>query len=154
MQLLDVDHALTTGRVGWRSMGRAGQAHRDPDDGFGGRRAHPMKRLIAIILPVLAALPAPPVHAASDAAVEQRRERLRQKREQQFRDADRDQSRSLSRAEIEAAGLPTSLLRHFDEIDTDGDGALSPEELQAMQDRRVRAARAGDGDTGSKPAAE
>lgn len=51
-----------------------------------------------------------------------------------FRAADQDDSRGLSRAEVEAA-LPRVLLRHFDEIDTDADGELSPDELVAMRER-------------------
>lgn len=107
-----------------------------------------MKRLWLIILPVLvltqfpaAALAGDPAMRAHAAAVEQRRERLREKRERQFRDADSDGSRTLTRAEIEAAGMPRVLLQRFDEIDTDGDDALSPEELAALQSRRVDSAR-------------
>lgn len=75
--------------------------------------------------------------------MEQRREKLRAKRELQFRAADTDQSRSLTRAEIEAAGLPSALLRQFERIDSDGDGTLTPEELESAQTRRVDAARTG-----------
>lgn len=75
--------------------------------------------------------------------MEQRREKLRAKRELQFRTADIDQSRSLTRAEIEGAGLPSTLLRQFERIDSDGDGALTPEELESAQARRVEAARTG-----------
>ncbi|MFA5940607.1 MAG: hypothetical protein WC809_14720 [Sinimarinibacterium sp.] len=108
-----------------------------------------MKSPIAVILPVLAALLAPRDVLAFDptmqskAAVEQRRERLREKREQQFRAGDLDRSRSLSRVEIEAAKLPDALLRRFSEIDADGDDALTPEELEAAQNRRIEAARDG-----------
>lgn len=119
-----------------------------------------MKLLIAVILPVLAALLAPPdVHAfdptmQSKAAVAQRRERLREKREQQFRAADLDQSRSLTRTEIETAKLPAALLRRFAEIDTNGDGALTPEELEAVQNRRIEAARDGAGESAGDEAPE
>ncbi|MEW6166688.1 MAG: hypothetical protein AB1651_03175 [Pseudomonadota bacterium] len=80
--------------------------------------------------------------------VDLRREQLREKRERQFRAADVDRSRSLTREEIEAAGLPSALLRRFDEIDADGDGGLAPEELEEAQRRRIEAARAtGDADS-------
>ncbi len=51
-----------------------------------------------------------------------------------FRAADTDNSRGLSRSEVEAA-LPRVLLRHFDDIDTDANGELSPDELVAMRER-------------------
>ncbi len=51
-----------------------------------------------------------------------------------FRAADTDNSRGLSRGEVEAA-LPRVLLRHFDDIDTDANGELSPDELVAMRER-------------------
>lgn len=81
--------------------------------------------------------------AQEPSAVEQRREKLRAKRELQFRTADTDLSRSLTRAEIEAAGLPPALLRQFDTIDVDADGALTPEELESAQTRRAEAVRTG-----------
>ncbi|MGH8441784.1 MAG: hypothetical protein ACRETF_02655 [Nevskiaceae bacterium] len=64
--------------------------------------------------------------------------RLKAKWEQQFRDADHDRSRSLDRAEAEA-GLPKVLWRNFAAIDTDADGAITPEELWAMHQREVAA---------------
>lgn len=51
-----------------------------------------------------------------------------------FRAADTDNSRGLSREEVKAS-LPLVLLRHFDEIDTDANGELSPDELVAMRKR-------------------
>jgi len=56
--------------------------------------------------------------------------------EQRFRAADLDNSRSLDRTEA-AAGLPKVLSRHFDDIDTDHSGAITPEELWAMHQREV-----------------
>ena len=47
------------------------------------------------------------------------------------------------------AGLPKILFEHFDDIDLDHDGRITPEELWAMHEREVvererrRAARAG-----------
>ena len=74
--------------------------------------------------------------------------RLKAEWEQRFRAADKDASRSLDRDEA-AAGLPKVLSRHFDDIDTDHSGAITPEELWEMHRREVaerekrRAARAG-----------
>jgi Ca2+-binding EF-hand superfamily protein len=56
--------------------------------------------------------------------------------EQRFRAADKDASRSLDRQEAQA-GLPKVLSRHFDDIDTDHDGLITPEELWAMHQREV-----------------
>lgn len=58
--------------------------------------------------------------------------------ETQFRVADVDRSRGLSRSEVEA-GLPRVLLKHFDSIDADGNGELSPEELIAMREEQAKA---------------
>lgn len=58
--------------------------------------------------------------------------------EAQFRAADVDRSRGLSRSEVEA-GLPRVLLKHFDSIDADGNGELSPEELIAMREEQAKA---------------
>jgi len=63
-------------------------------------------------------------------------ERLRQQWEERFRQADKDYSRSLDRAEAEA-GLPKVLFRHFDGIDLDRDAQITPEELWAMHLREV-----------------
>ena len=83
-----------------------------------------------------------PLLAAADATdLEQRRERLAQKREREFRQADTDNSRSLTREEIVAAHLPELLLSHFDDIDTDHSGALTPEELQAAAQRQLQQQR-------------
>jgi hypothetical protein len=74
--------------------------------------------------------------------------RLKAQWEQRFRDADHDRSRSLDRAEADA-GLPKILARNFDAIDSNGNGAITPEELWAMHEREVaererrRAARVG-----------
>ena len=65
-------------------------------------------------------------------------EKLKQKWEQAFRAADKDHSRSLNREEAKA-GLPKVLFRHFDEIDLDASGAITPEELWAMHEREVAA---------------
>ncbi|MFT4046868.1 MAG: hypothetical protein QM661_09260 [Solimonas sp.] len=71
-----------------------------------------------------------------------RRARLAQKREVQFRAADRDADRGLTREELAASDLPKVLLRRFDDIDSNHDGKLSPEELQALERRQIRAATA------------
>lgn len=62
--------------------------------------------------------------------------RLKQEWEQRFRAADKDQSRSLDRTEAQA-GLPKVLFRHFDEIDTNHDQRITPEELWAMHEHEV-----------------
>lgn len=73
---------------------------------------------------------------------------LKKQWEQRFRDADKDASRSLDRDEARS-GLPKVLFRHFDDIDTDRDQHITPEELWAMHRREVaerekrRAARTG-----------
>ena len=61
---------------------------------------------------------------------------LKKQWEQRFRDADKDGSRSLDRAEAKA-GLPKVLFRHFDDIDTDHDQHITPGELWAMHRREV-----------------
>jgi hypothetical protein len=53
---------------------------------------------------------------------------------EQFRRADADRSGALSRAEAER-GMP-SLARHFDEIDADGDGHITPFEIRAWRKTR------------------
>jgi Ca2+-binding EF-hand superfamily protein len=63
-------------------------------------------------------------------------EALRQEWEARFRAADKNGDGRLDRAEAEA-GLPKVLFRHFDRIDLDGDGYLTPEELWAMHEREV-----------------
>lgn len=98
--------------------------------------------MFATLLAMPWALPAAATASDDRARVlDERRERLRAHREQQFRAADVDGSRSLTREEIEAAKLSNSLLRRFDEIDANGDGVLSPEELDTAHARRVAAAR-------------
>ncbi|HUS25182.1 MAG TPA: hypothetical protein VM369_09545 [Candidatus Binatia bacterium] len=83
------------------------------------------------LVPMLAALlPLAAAAAAPDA-------KLRAEWEQRFRAADLDHSRSLDRKEA-AAGLPKVLSRHFDEIDTDHDGGLTPKELWALHQREER----------------
>lgn len=74
--------------------------------------------------------------AFAQAPPEARDARLKADWEQRFRAADKDQSRSLDRQEA-AAGLPKVLARHFDDIDTDHSGAITPEELWAMHQREV-----------------
>lgn len=74
-----------------------------------------------------AAEPLPPAHPD---------ESLKQEWEQRFRAADRNHDRKLDRAEAKA-GLPKVLYEHFDEIDTDHDGRITPEELWAMHRREV-----------------
>lgn len=56
----------------------------------------------------------------------------------QFRRADADSNGALSRAEAER-GMP-ALARHFDRIDADGDGSITPFEIRAWRKTR-RAAR-------------
>ena len=52
-----------------------------------------------------------------------------------FARADADNSRTLSYAEVEAAGM-RRLVEHFDRIDADGDGELAPSELHALKQKR------------------
>jgi hypothetical protein len=85
-----------------------------------------------LIVPVLAG----GVHAAAAQPVADPDARLRLKWERIFRAADQDGSRSLTRAEAKN-GLPKVLLRRFDAIDLDADGAITPEELWAMHEREV-----------------
>jgi Ca2+-binding EF-hand superfamily protein len=61
---------------------------------------------------------------------------LKKQWEERFRAADKDHSRSLDRDEAKA-GLPKVLYKHFDEIDTNHDGVITPEELWAMHEREV-----------------
>jgi hypothetical protein len=74
--------------------------------------------------------------------VEQQREKLRRKWEQQFRAADTDRSGGLSTAELRAARLPGKLLSQHAEIDTDANGELSPAELLAAREKQIAAQRA------------
>jgi hypothetical protein len=112
-----------------------------------------MSRRPSVILPVLAAVLAsamasavaadePAATPAPDAAqmLDARRARLAEKREQQFRTADRDGDRGLSRDELAASSLPKVLLRRFDEIDSNHDGRLEPVELQALEQKQIEAA--------------
>jgi Ca2+-binding EF-hand superfamily protein len=73
---------------------------------------------------------------AAEAPVAQPDARLKQQWEERFRAADKDGNRALDRAEAQA-GLPKVLWRNFDRIDTDADGAITPEELWAMHEREV-----------------
>jgi hypothetical protein len=63
-------------------------------------------------------------------------EKLKLKWEKIFREADKDDSRSLTLAEAKK-GLPKVLVRRFDKIDLDKDGEITPEELWAMHEREV-----------------
>ena len=92
-------------------------------------------RLAALVLASTASV------AADDAVLRQHRERLKEKWEAQFRAADLDANRRLTREEIETSHLPDSLLSRFDEIDTDHDKSLSPEELWSMYEKRLEAQR-------------
>jgi len=96
------------------------------------------------ILPVLTlALASAGAGAAGDGdapTLDAHRERLAQKREAQFRAADQNGDRGLSREELAGSKLPKVLLRRFEDIDTDGDGKLSPEELQALEQRQIKSA--------------
>jgi Ca2+-binding EF-hand superfamily protein len=83
--------------------------------------------------------------ALDEAELSRHRERLKEKWELQFRAADADEDRRLSRHEIEAAELPESLARHFDEIDVDGDKGLSPQELWTVHEKRLQAQRRSSG---------
>lgn len=72
-----------------------------------------------------------------ESLLEQRREMLRQKWEAQFRAADADGDRLLTREEAQKAQLPPALVDHFADIDTDRDQKLSPEELMAVYEKRL-----------------
>lgn len=65
-------------------------------------------------------------------------ENLKKEWESRFRQADKDRSRSLDRAEAQA-GLPKMLSRNFDRIDLDRSGLITPQELWAMHEREVAA---------------
>jgi hypothetical protein len=80
--------------------------------------------------------------AARAQLVEQQREKLRRKWEQQFRAADADRSGGLSAAELRAARLPGKLLSQYAEIDTDANGELSPVELLAAREKQLASQRA------------
>ena len=69
---------------------------------------------------------------------------------QRFRVADADGNGMLSRAEAEAV-LPR-LAMHFDAIDVNRDGQISPEEIRAFRraGRKAGAARRGSGSPGAK----
>ena len=56
--------------------------------------------------------------------------------EARFRAADTDNSRSLSLEEV-SAGMPKVILKHFDAIDLDSDGQITPEELKQMAARQA-----------------
>ena len=57
-------------------------------------------------------------------------------RQAQFRRADVDSSKSLSREEV-ANGLPRIIHARFDEIDLNHDDLLTPDELRALQQRQA-----------------
>lgn len=52
-----------------------------------------------------------------------------------MKEADTDESGSISKAEAEAAGLDR-LVEHFDELDADGDGEVTKEEMKAAAEKR------------------
>lgn len=85
---------------------------------------------------LLLAVLLPPGLQAAEAPVANPDARLKQQWEQRFREADKDRSRSLDRAEAEQ-GLPKILYRNFDQIDLNADRRITPEELWAMHEREV-----------------
>lgn len=93
--------------------------------------------VLLIIVPL--ALQAATDDASREALLKERREKLRQKWEQRFRDADVDQSRGLSVEEMQAAGLPRRMVSRFGEIDTDHDGEVTPEELLTAREKELEA---------------
>lgn len=64
----------------------------------------------------------------------ERREEMRQRLHQKLQQADEDQNGGISRAEA-GRHLPR-LQRHFDRIDSNGDGVISNDELRAARERR------------------
>lgn len=99
-------------------------------------------RRMSVIVPLALASLAALADGGREAVLENRREQLRQKWEQQFRAADANQDRSLTQEEVRAAGLPATLSERFAEIDRDHSGALTPEELMAVYEQRLAAQRA------------
>ncbi len=95
------------------------------------QRAFCSRAVLALL--ILCGLPAPGHAELADPAPENRYDPAHKAR---FQAADVDNSRGLSREEI-AASLPRVLLRHFEQIDTDGNGELSPDELVAMREREA-----------------
>lgn len=73
--------------------------------------------------------------ATSSSACAQRQLSDDQKQEilERWQAADRNSDGVIDRAEAEAS-LPR-VYKHFDKLDTDGDGRLTPEELRAMAER-------------------
>jgi Ca2+-binding EF-hand superfamily protein len=82
--------------------------------------------------------------AADDSALQARRERLLQKWEARFRAADTNGDGLLSLQECRDAGFPAAITGHFAQIDTDGDGQLSPAELMAVYRERLEQQKARD----------
>jgi hypothetical protein len=89
------------------------------------------------IVPLLFAATVFAQDAGREQLVEQQREKLRRKWQQQFRAADVDGSGGLSAGELRAARLPGKLLAGFAQIDRDGNGELSPAELLAARERQM-----------------
>ena len=90
-----------------------------------------MHRIIFVLFITTATATAQPVPRAPD-------EKLKAGWEQRFRNADKNNDRTLDRPEAEA-GLPKVLSRNFDTIDVNADRRITPEELWAMHQREVAA---------------
>lgn len=106
-----------------------------------------MKRLFLPLVFLIVPLVTSPLLAQSEtvddadrsALLQQRRDKLKQKWEARFRAADTDNNRELTLEEAKKGGLPAAILDHFDEIDADHNGQLSPEELIAVYEKRLDA---------------
>ncbi len=90
---------------------------------------------------LLALLLSVPLLADDDgraAELAEHRAALKAKWQARFVAADADGNGLLSAAEVAASALPGVIKKHFAEIDTDHDQGLSPDELLALQDRRLQ----------------